>query len=57
MLEKKLEKVQKGARSSAMRAKRTRTKLDEYVALVKEKNLINDELEQKLLKFSGIYRW
>lgn len=57
MLEKKLEKVQKGARSSAMRAKRTRTKLDEYVALVKEKNLINDELEQKLLKFSGIYWW
>ena len=53
VLEKRVEKLQKEARNSSAREKRTRTKLAEYIALVKEKNLINDELEQKLQRFSG----
>ena len=56
MLDKRLGIVQTGARSSDMRVKRTCTKLDEMLHWSK-KNPINDELQQKLLKFSGVYWW
>lgn len=55
VLEDRVVKLQKDVKNATTRERNAKKKCQQYIAMVKEKNLITEELEEKLSLYKGDY--